>query len=159
MTCGNPCSGVFRATIGFAAPNFQPSRAGFFLAKITESYFFRHYGIMTAFKSSLGQEEALGAHGNVILVTKCSKPGRWSEKTYVWAHLTQRPWGMDIPQQCDKCGRLRPWKTPDNHKLVKITCSHCGASQEFKKPDDFVLEGTMGGNGQWYHMHRTVQAA
>jgi hypothetical protein len=74
------------------------------LAKFTESYFFCRYGIMMAFKSSLGQEVALGAHGNVILVTQCNKTGRWSKKTYVWAHLMQRPWGTDIPQQCGTCG-------------------------------------------------------
>ena len=151
-------SGVFRATIGFSAPHFQPPRASFFLAKFTESYFFRHYTIMTAFKSSLSQEPVLGAHGNVILVSRC-KAGSWVQKTYVWSHMAQRPWGTDVPRQCAKCGCLRPWKTPTQHKqVIKIQCSICGATQTFEKPEAFILEGGMGtaGQGQWCYVHRQL---
>jgi hypothetical protein len=154
-------SGIFRATIGFSAPHFQPPRAAFFIAKFAERYFFRRYSIDTAFKTSLSEEAGLGAHGNVILVSKSSKSGDWTERQFVWAHIGVRPWGNDVSQQCRNCGRLRVWGTPSADKAtetVQVTCRFCSASLMFKKPPSLVRDGVMGesGRGQWYFSRRII---
>jgi hypothetical protein len=161
----NLCSGIFKATIGFSAPNFQPPKASFFLAKFADYYFFRQYTIMTAMKTSLGEETGLGAHGDVILVTQCLKTSEWTEKKFIWTHGVIRPWGTHFSQQCTNCGRLRSWKAPpfsaqNVPAKYRLTCTFCGASQKIKKPKNLTVDGTMAhSGGQWCFTHRVLNQA
>ena len=159
------CSGTFKATIGFSAGHFQPPRASCFLMKLAENYFFRCYAFDTALKASLSEEVGLGAHGNVIVVSKANG-GNWIERRYVWSHIGLCPWGTDVSQQCPHCKRLRLWDKPqvikdasqsnNGSKVVKYRVKHrcrsCQYSKMFNKSPDLILDGSMAdyGRGQWY---------
>jgi hypothetical protein len=154
-------SGVFTATIGFSAAHFQPPRANCFLAKFVEKYFFRHYSLVVAVKSALGEEIGLGSHGNVILVSRRIPAEPWVELTFIWSHNVARPYGEDVKLQCSGCSRLRPWNTPRFTKLpetVSIVCKYCGYCLKFTKPEDLERDGTMGkaGGGEWFVRRRVL---
>ena len=153
-------SGVFKATIGFSASNFQPPRASCFLAKFVEKYFFRHYSLLVAVKDTLGEEAGLGAHGDVILVSRRSSAEPWVELRLVWSHNVVRPYGTDISLQCAKCGFLRPWSPPriiKRPEAVIIACKYCRHATTYTKPVDLERDGKMGrvGGGEWL-FHRRV---
>ena len=157
-------SGTFRATIGFAAKNFQPCRAGPFLAKFAEKYFFRRYGFDPALKASLSEEAGLGAHGNVHVISQ-ENSGLWIERIYVWSHPASRPWGVEVSQQCPSCKRLRSWLKPKQirrrnivknttttSELIQHKCRFCGHFKCFTKPADLIHDGVMAesGRGTWF---------
>jgi hypothetical protein len=166
-----PCSGTFRATIGFSASNFQPPRASCFLMKLAENYFFRRYAFDTSLKASLSEEAGLGAHGNIMIFSKANG-GDWIERCYIWSHVGSRPWGTDISQQCPRCKRLRPWGKPNVTKdtiqsnngskvvkhRIKHWCRSCPYSKMFDRSPDLILNGSMAdcGRGEWYFTRRTL---
>lgn len=150
---------MFRATIGFSAAHFQPSRANFFLAKLAEKYFLRKYSFESSLKSSLSEEAGLGAHGNVIVIS-ISNREIWTERHFVWSHPATRPWGHDITQQCPNCLCLRPWEKPSiiGNEIV-LACGVCHKSNTFSKPKDMISDGVMGkcGGGEWFFTRRVLQ--
>lgn len=152
------CSGVFQATIGFSAAHFQPPRAACFLMKMTEKFFFRKYSIDVSIKASLSEEVGLGAHGNVIVVSR-SKCGEWVERHFIWCHPATRPWGEDVTQQCPACCRLRSWKRPTVvGGTITLNCTGCRYQATYTKPQDLLLDGAMGkcGGGEWFFTRRVL---
>jgi len=151
---------MFRASIGFTAKNFQPSRASFFLAKLTEKYFFHRYSLDPALKASLAEECGLGAHGNVIVVSRSGDTKDWIERQYMWSHNGTRPWGIDVSLQCPNCRRLRAFRKPIvKQDVVTLVCKYCNTSLEFKKPAGMIYDGAMAscGRGDWFFTRRIIK--
>jgi hypothetical protein len=139
--------------------------------KFTEIYFFRRYGFDPSLKTSLSEEAGLGAHSNVVVVSK-DNAGHWTERRYVWSHIGSRPWGTDVLQQCPGCKRLRPWGKPKISKettksaggelvvkhTIKHACRSCRFSRLFDKSSGLVHDGAMGecGRGEWYFTRRVL---
>jgi len=166
-------SGTFRISIAFSAKNFQPPRASTFLMKFTDKYFFRRYGLDAALTASLSEESGLGSHSNVIVISK-DNTGRWIERLYVWSHVSTRPWGVDVSQQCPSCRRIQSWHKPQasnvlqpssKAKMSKLTlrriehrCRFCSYVRSFDKPASLTYLGAMGesGRGKWYVTRRVI---
>jgi hypothetical protein len=139
--------------------------------KFAEKYFFRHYALDPALKCSLSEEAGLGAHGNVIVISR-DNSGQWIERHYIWSHVASRPWGTEVSQQCPRCKRIRGWakpkvvktidKSPDGTNSIQHTIQHscrfCSYSKRFAKPADLVRDGVMAesGSGQWYFSRRVL---
>jgi len=138
--------------------------------KFAEKYFFRHYALDTALKASLSEEAGLGVHGNVTIISK-ENTGQSVQRVYVWSHISSRPWGNDVSQQCPHCKRLRPSSKPRVAKkrkvvkgstvtvhLIKHMCSFCSYGREFIKHEGLIRDGAMGerGRGDWYFTCRVL---
>lgn len=154
-------SGVFKATIGFSASYFQPPRASCFLAKFAEKYFFRHYSLLVTIKDALGEEAGLGAHGDVIFVSRRTSAEPWVELRLVWSHNVVRPYGTDVTLQCVNCRALRPWSPPRFSKqpeAVTIACKFCCHATTYAKPVNFERDGKLGrvGGGEWFVTRRVL---
>ena len=149
--------------------------------KFTEKYFFHHYNVDTAIKASLSEESGLVSHGDILVISQ-DHSQQWIERRFVWSHIGSRPWGTNVPQQCPRCKRMRPWDKPKMIKqrtmktcakdrllrsdsavaggpdFIKHSCRFCRYSKTFAKPDNFVRDGVMAesGRGEWYFTRRVL---
>jgi hypothetical protein len=139
--------------------------------KFTDKYFFRRYGFNSALTASLSEECGLGAHTNIIVISKDSA-GHWIERRYLWSHVSLRPWGVEVSQQCPSCRRIRPWHKPkvssqsiknaDGSKVTKRyiqhRCRFCLFSRSFDKPASLTYLGALGecGRGEWHVTRRII---
>jgi hypothetical protein len=139
--------------------------------KFTDKYFFRRYGFDTALQASLSEECGLGAHSNIIVISK-GKAGLWIERLYLWSHVSLRPWGVEISQQCPSCRRIRPWRKPHISSIAaetadgsKVTthcivhkCRFCPYSRSLDKPASLTYLGAVGecGRGEWHFTRRVI---
>jgi hypothetical protein len=100
----------------------------------------------------LPQEVEMGAHSGVLLFSS------GQQRTYIWTHPVSRPWGIDQPQQCGKCGVLKSWKPKIQGTTGPITlvCSACGNKPPpIAKPDRTLVHlsnGPGSSGGSWYYV-------
>ena len=110
----------FNQIIGFTEKNFVPHMSTTFLVKLTQKIFIECFSVIRSLPSLLKEEEGLGAHTSVILLSPTFG------LRYFWCHDTVRPYGDNIPQ-CT-CGRVRQFRCDTINQsqwTYKLTCS-CG---------------------------------
>jgi hypothetical protein len=108
--------------------------------------------MVSALEMILPQEVELGAHTGVVLLQQCK------QRTFVWTHPTNRPWGYDLRPQCERCQVLKPWVVKKSDKLICVlTCGACGHTLRFNKPDKLVMLGKDSKAGWWGYTQQALE--
>lgn len=94
----------FKYTIGYTSHTFLPQHATSFSMKLCQKLFIECFSVIRALPDLLKEEEGLGAHTGVVLLSNSIGV------RYFWCHTSIRPCGDIIALQCPKCYALRTLK-------------------------------------------------
>ncbi|KIJ58340.1 hypothetical protein HYDPIDRAFT_34283 [Hydnomerulius pinastri MD-312] len=116
--------------VAFAAPQFQPSNATYFILALIHSSIIQGFPVRQCFPGALQNSFELGKHSDVILFstshapaapTPLSPPSSPSPPSmtttllcekYVWWNTSSQPYGHSLSFVCHVCGALRSWSQP-----------------------------------------------
>lgn len=77
---------------------------------------------------------------------------------YVWVHRKIRPWGYDLPVQCQQCGYIRSWIWGEGQKgacLFACKTQGCSNKLAFNRDDRNWFGGEVNG-GRWLKVDYNV---
>lgn len=96
-------SDIFHNVIGFGTKAFIPHTAWSLLSKLLFKHFVNRYNFKDAIRILLTEESSLGTHTDVFVYYARSESSI-SLFHYAWAHISSRPFTVNKPWQCPKCG-------------------------------------------------------
>jgi hypothetical protein len=91
----------FKSTIGYTSHTFLPQYATSFCMKLSHKLFIECFSIIRVLPELLKEEEGLGTHTGVVLLSTSIGI------RYFWCHTSIRPCGDLVALQCPKCYVLR----------------------------------------------------
>src|SRR5215470_19866303 len=92
---------MFKYIIGYTDHDFLPHHATSLSMKLCHKLFIECFSVLRALPDLLKEEEGLGAHTGVILLSTSIAV------RYFWCHVSIRPWGAKVALQCPHCYVLR----------------------------------------------------
>lgn len=134
--------------LAFEAKSFQAALAlPFFIAYVYKFVIENVHFDDTQLGNILSQSIYLGRHSKVVVMTTAPASPRVEVTEYKWSSRSVRPWGEDLPVQCNTCKALFTMRTttmPDGGIVARCT-QKCGNSILFAPPTDkVVLKGVQG---------------
>lgn len=114
----------FKYTIGYTSHTFLPQHATSFSMKLCQKLFIECFSVIRALPELLKEEEGLGAHTGVVLLSTSIGV------RYFWCHTSIRPCGDIIAFQCPNCYALRTltFSAGESSGTYKAQC-RCGWSK------------------------------
>jgi hypothetical protein len=111
--------------------------------------------MVSTLNAILPQEVELGAHTGVVLLQE------GEQRTFIWTHPANRPWGFDVRPQCDKCQVLKPWATRLEKMTIFLTCKNCGHTVKFNRPNGLHMMGSIhhSPGGWWGFTREALQSS
>jgi hypothetical protein len=136
---------MFRQFVTFTAPEFIPSFATEYTARVALRWFTHR---KWSASEALAGDSCLGVHSGVV-VFNAVKP-TW----YTWSQASTRPFGKVLPIQCSICGwldKIRPCKNQPGKGALDVMCTQgsCTFRQRFFMPTGARWESGHHGEGGW----------
>lgn len=115
----------FKYIIGYTERDFLPHQATSLSMKLCHKLFIECFSVLRALPDLLEEEEGLGAHTGVVLLSTSIAV------RYFWCHKTIRPCGDKVPLQCPACYVLRMlnFSAGDSAGKYIVRC-RCGWQRE-----------------------------
>jgi len=146
----------FKCIIGYTEENFLPHHATSFSMKLCHKLFIECFSIIHALPDLLQEEEGLGAHTGVVLLSTSIGV------RYFWCHKSVRPCGDKIPLQCPVCYAIRTLKfagSASGAYNVRCQCGHKMECTAKNSPALYPEGGTGWGKQICYGTEADYQAA
>jgi hypothetical protein len=138
--------------VTFTGSDFQPCLASRFLLGVCQQFLLEDIELSTCFERLLPNENVLCRQTDIAYIRKSESEILGSR--YSWAHGDVRPWGQELPVQCQGCGRIRNWSGTKSGGKYVFDCKtqSCETKLVFSPPERMKWIGKSASGGRWFYL-------
>jgi len=112
--------------MAFTAAKLMPCLTTTCVIGYAQSVLVEKYGVEESLRRLLPTLSVICHHTDIVHMER--KGTVMYGHHYVWCHKDIRPWGQNLPVQCERCGHTRSWdcsEGPSGTRLIRCVTPSC----------------------------------